>query len=375
MKQIILLLGLLLTQYSLGQTGVYTAVPKATLDVMAAPADLTKKDGIIAPRLIGDELKAKDALYTDNLDGAIVYVTQPVTLQGIKTMNLISTGYFYYDKKSHNWTKLNAEPWISVSTSYPASSNTQDIYHMGNVSINNPKPYVPLNITGSGNIGTPHNDVLNGIKPMSGTSLSIGTSNLIIRPDNIALGQNNLIQGVGSVNSMAIGESNSIDQSTSALTMGDNNTLSKAHYSFVGGTGNKTDTSLSFIFGTNNIIKNSSVSFGDSNISSNVESVTIGTQNVSNGLYSTCIGSNLIADGSSQLIIGKYNYPNADINDINPPIFQVAIGDSDTNRKNALTVSDISGKIRLDQLKGTQNAYACLDAAGNLFRSTTPCIP
>ncbi|MFP3599495.1 hypothetical protein [Chryseobacterium sp. SIMBA_029] len=80
-----------------GQVGINTQAPKATLDVTASPTDATKSDGFIAPRLTGNELKAKDALYLAAQTGAIVYVTQAASPITTKTAKVTGTGYYYFD--------------------------------------------------------------------------------------------------------------------------------------------------------------------------------------------------------------------------------------------------------------------------------------
>ncbi|MDR1763975.1 MAG: hypothetical protein LBR64_08515 [Dysgonamonadaceae bacterium] len=72
-------------------------LPKATLDVKGKAGDATVADGVIPPRLTGDQLKAKDDVYTDDHKGVIVYVTEPVTAAGSKTANVTSAGFYYYD--------------------------------------------------------------------------------------------------------------------------------------------------------------------------------------------------------------------------------------------------------------------------------------
>ncbi|MCS3870400.1 hypothetical protein J3D55_003316 [Chryseobacterium ginsenosidimutans] len=81
-------------------------MPKATLDVTGNPSDLSKVDGIIAPRLKGDELKAKDALYGTDQNASLVYVTEPLAVADTssKTINVTSIGYFYFD--GNIWQKL-----------------------------------------------------------------------------------------------------------------------------------------------------------------------------------------------------------------------------------------------------------------------------
>ncbi|MGE8555486.1 MAG: hypothetical protein ACN6OB_16325 [Chryseobacterium jejuense] len=100
MKKNIILLGtVLISGFAFSQVGVNTATPKATFDIVGASTDTAKTDGLIAPRLKGSELKAKDALYTAAQTGAIVYVTEALASTGTttKTANVTTVGYFYFD--------------------------------------------------------------------------------------------------------------------------------------------------------------------------------------------------------------------------------------------------------------------------------------
>ncbi|MFL9835084.1 hypothetical protein [Chryseobacterium terrae] len=82
------------------QVGINTENPKSTLHVQKK-VDLTYPDGIIPPRISGDSLRLKEAAYTTAQNGAIVYVTSPVTnpnpATDPKTQDVGSTGFFVYD--------------------------------------------------------------------------------------------------------------------------------------------------------------------------------------------------------------------------------------------------------------------------------------
>ena len=59
-----LFLGFVITSGLLSaQVGVGTADPKATLDVTGKPTDVNVVDGIIPPRITGDQLRAKSGPY------------------------------------------------------------------------------------------------------------------------------------------------------------------------------------------------------------------------------------------------------------------------------------------------------------------------
>lgn len=91
------------------QVGINTETPKATLDVTGKPSDISKIDGLIAPRLTGLELKAKDALYGAEQNATLIYVTEALVASDTssKTANVTSIGYFYFD--GNIWQKLTAQ--------------------------------------------------------------------------------------------------------------------------------------------------------------------------------------------------------------------------------------------------------------------------
>jgi len=100
-----------------GRVGINTSTPNATLDVTASPTDLTRTDGFIAPRLTGDELKAKDSNYTNDQTGAIIYATAPANPTTAKTINVTEAGYYYFDGTV--WQKIKGgedktdDEWIN----------------------------------------------------------------------------------------------------------------------------------------------------------------------------------------------------------------------------------------------------------------------
>ncbi|GEN73903.1 hypothetical protein [Chryseobacterium lathyri] len=127
---------LLVGSFSFAQVGVNTDLPNATLDVAGNPTDTSKFDGIIAPRITGDQLNLKT--YTPLQTGALVYVTTAGALSG-QTADVSSAGYYYFNGDLNKWVKLNtgisASPWNLQNTANPATSNNQNIYQNGKVGI------------------------------------------------------------------------------------------------------------------------------------------------------------------------------------------------------------------------------------------------
>jgi len=114
MKKINLLF-LALSTFTFAQVGVDTNTPYATLDVTGKPTDTTKIDGIIAPRISGDNLRLKSAVYGENQKGTIVYVTNADSAPIGSTINVTVTGYYYFDGTT--W-----KPFSSTNSSTTGSS-------------------------------------------------------------------------------------------------------------------------------------------------------------------------------------------------------------------------------------------------------------
>lgn len=88
------------------QVGINNTAPKATLDVTAKTTDGSRPEGIIAPRLTGDQIKAGDAQYGNDQKGAIVYATSSVNSPSAKTIKINAEGYYYFDGTV--WKAINA---------------------------------------------------------------------------------------------------------------------------------------------------------------------------------------------------------------------------------------------------------------------------
>ena len=118
-KNIILLSITLISNAAFSQVGIDTDQPKATLDIKASPTNANKTDGLIAPRLTGDQLKANDSKYGIDQTGAIIYAITAVAPTTAKTVNVTNVGYYYFD--GNIWQKFNfgadntIDSWIDDS--------------------------------------------------------------------------------------------------------------------------------------------------------------------------------------------------------------------------------------------------------------------
>lgn len=96
------------------QVGIGTPTPSATLDVVATTTDGSKPEGIIAPRLSGNQIQAADTKYTALQKGTIIYATSAVTVPSTKTANISSEGYYFFD--GNLWQKINTGASVGDTT-------------------------------------------------------------------------------------------------------------------------------------------------------------------------------------------------------------------------------------------------------------------
>ncbi|MDQ1095253.1 MULTISPECIES: hypothetical protein [Chryseobacterium] len=121
---------LLITGCMYGQVGINTTSPKATLDVTAKTTDGTRPEGIIAPKLTGDQIKSADGQYLSDQKGVIVYATAAVNSASAKTANITSEGYYYFD--GNLWQKIGVGADTSIYKGSGSLSGNTTVSQNGN---------------------------------------------------------------------------------------------------------------------------------------------------------------------------------------------------------------------------------------------------
>ncbi|SHF74194.1 hypothetical protein [Dysgonomonas macrotermitis] len=139
------IIALMISLTSFAQVGVNTETPAATLDVTANLSDATP-EGVIAPRLTGDQLKAADSQYGTAQIGAIVYATAAVTTASTKTVNVTVAGYYYFDGTVWQMIIGGTEWLISGTTTDAQSDKVGAISRSGRVGIGTLTPATKLDI-------------------------------------------------------------------------------------------------------------------------------------------------------------------------------------------------------------------------------------
>ena len=81
------------------QVGVNNVNPRATLDVTAINVNGTSAEGIIPPRMTGDQIRSANAQYTTLQTGAVVYATAGITSADAtgKTSIITNPGMYFFN--------------------------------------------------------------------------------------------------------------------------------------------------------------------------------------------------------------------------------------------------------------------------------------
>ncbi|WP_295233128.1 hypothetical protein [uncultured Chryseobacterium sp.] len=87
-----------------GQVGINNQSPKATLDITAKTTDGSRPEGMLAPRLTGNQIQLGNAQYGSDQKGTIIYATAAVSSPDSKTANMTAEGYYYFDGSA--WQKM-----------------------------------------------------------------------------------------------------------------------------------------------------------------------------------------------------------------------------------------------------------------------------
>lgn len=271
MGKLFYFLFILLTAALHGQVGINTTTPETTFEVVGKPDDINHFDGVLPPRITGDQLSAKT--YTLSKKGTIVFATLPATNLIGQVVNITESGLYYFD----------GSIWKSFE-----DDTLEDVVTRGN--------YSPKFISFIGSAISPSRD---GALGMNKNTYSMFFGNM--NPNHT--GTYNISHGYGSLQNLTSGISNTAIGSFSlqGLTSGDYNT-------FLG-------YSSGYDFQNPNKIITGSVNVGIGN--STFKSLTTGYKNsalgqsvfskLSIGTYNTAIGQNagaFITNENKNVMVG-----------------------------------------------------------------------
>lgn len=303
MKNKLLTIALLSVTFPIfAQVGININQPQATFDIVGSPSNPGKLDGVIAPRLTGIQLKAKN--YTAAQTGAIVYVTAAETTPTGQTVDVVSPGYYYFD--GSKWSSLSGN-WRLVGNSGTTASTATigtDISTGNYLGTNDGQNLVlatQKNVKGILDI----NGTLQGGNANSSSgpyaSLTWGSNNILTNStsSNIALGKDNTVSAQGNFPAVAIGLNNAANNG--AKVIGNNNTATGANNLVFGNL--NTVTGLTGLTIGNNHNNNGGIAIGSGNTTS-LNNIAVGSANTATGTEAFAIGF------SGQAAAGQMVYAN-----------------------------------------------------------------
>lgn len=183
----IFIFGLYFTQ----NVGINTADPQITLDVRGVPADNTKPDGLVAPRLTRAQLNAKASVYGAAQTGAIVYITNITGATVASTVQITTLGYYYFDGTVWKSLEPKAGTIVFTATLGTGAGGSSNFTATSSTFVTVPLPTVVRN-TGGGVWSTANNTYT---APVSGTYIIKSTIRL-----TDGLSSRNVYQAVNTAN-------------------------------------------------------------------------------------------------------------------------------------------------------------------------------
>ncbi len=284
------------------QVGINTSQAQATFDVVGSPSNSAKLDGIIAPRLTGVQLKAKN--YTTAQTGAVVYVTAAETSPTGQTVDVVSPGYYYFD--GTKWGSLSGSWRITGNTGTAAATATlgTDIgtgNYLGTNDSQNLVLATQKNVKGVLDI----NGTLQGGNANSASgsfaSFTWGSNNTLTNStsSNVALGKDNTVSAQGNFPAVAIGLNNTANNG--AKVIGNNNSATGANNLVFGNL--NTVTGIAGLTIGNNHNNSGGIAIGSGNTTS-LNNIAVGSANTATGTEAFAIGF------SGQAAAGQLVYAN-----------------------------------------------------------------
>lgn len=358
------------------QVGINNQGPKATLDVTAKSTDGSKPEGILVPRLTGDQIKAGNAQYGSDQKGTILYATAAVTLSDSKTANITAEGYYYFDGSL--WQKMGN---AAAATNWNMAGNAGTDPATNFIGTTDAHPFViRTNNNLAGYIGTTVFDNLtlgiNAGKTNTTGNLNVfvgtnagfantqGSSNIFMGPYSgtaNTTGNSNVFMGYNSGSSSTTGDANAF-----VGTWAGNTNTTGGYNAFMGyqagnsNTAGSGNTFLGYSSGRNSTTANNNVAVGNmagQAITTGGNNTFIGTgadADTNNLTNATAIGYGAKVGASNSLVLGGTG----------ASAVNVGIGTINPSTKLEINNGSTAGAIKI--VDGTQGADKVLtsDADG-----------
>ena len=316
------------------QVGIGTTAPKATLDVVGNPDDVNSLDGILAPRMTGDQLADKE--YTSDQDGAMVYVTSPATSLNGQTADVTAIGLYVFGSTQNKWlsvdqsiskwslsgNEITASDFLGTLNAMNLPIRTNNVERFS-FTTNGQLTFLKNGSAGAimigegsdgdaGDIAIGNNTLSRG----SGDNIAIGSSATANKPNTIALGkeasaieqsamaigQNSEASGVRSL-SFGMGANAS---GIEAISLGVGTVASGGHGIAIGARSNAKDYENTLAIGTRAAASGGegATAIGSNSVASNSQASAFGDQATASAPNSVALGSSAQARGNSSVVLG-----------------------------------------------------------------------
>ncbi|THV59377.1 hypothetical protein [Chryseobacterium candidae] len=115
------------------QVGINTTNPKSTLE-LGRSSSSNIAEGLLTVRMTGNALAGKDNYYGTDQNATVVYVTSTPTTPTLKTSNINSPGFYYYNSVLSKWLSLSMPkffymPSVIFDTTV-LGPKTKDLYQL-----------------------------------------------------------------------------------------------------------------------------------------------------------------------------------------------------------------------------------------------------
>ncbi|PTT33690.1 hypothetical protein DBR28_14350 [Chryseobacterium sp. HMWF028] len=251
MKKFLLLSLSLSCSLYFAQVGINTTSPTATLDVKALTTATapTTAEGLITPRLSRADLIAKDGAYNSPQTGTLVYVLDTTGTLTVKTNNVTTPGYYYFD----------GTIWQKIITTAPSDTS---IYNTDGTILAN-RTVAMTNKTLSFTASTPSVNQFN----IDGSTFSVDTQN-----DRIGIGTSGPTTKLDINGNLRIGTTTNSNGSTNVSTLVRDNTTGEVK---IAGSSTGNTSPLNYIVYTISNVNGDWISNYDTKISSTDYTVTV----------------------------------------------------------------------------------------------------
>ncbi len=109
------------------QVGINTPDPKSTLDIQAKSDGSTKTEGIMIPRLTGDQIQIMSNALQPGTESLMIYATSAPTSPNPKVIKIIQSGYYYWNGASWEAIGTNNIYTTDGSITTPQSARNVDL--------------------------------------------------------------------------------------------------------------------------------------------------------------------------------------------------------------------------------------------------------